>query len=75
MCRYTNGNLNVRFESGLNAACDICIKESRDVLGKVKTTAVIIEMNSGAVTQENIELLIKALAGNQWQINDTLQHK
>lgn len=51
MCRYINGNLNVRFSSCLNAQFDICIKGMCKVLQNYKTAALIIEINLGAATQ------------------------
>lgn len=62
MCRYTNGNLNVRFSSWSNAQFDICIKGMCDVLQKKlkekktkktknKTAELIIEINFRAPTR------------------------
>ena len=51
MCRYINGNLNVRFPSCLNAQFDICFKKMCDVLRNGKTAAFIIEIKRGAAKQ------------------------
>lgn len=75
MCRYINGNLNVRFSSCLNAQFDICFKRMWDVLRNWKTAAFIIEIDLGSCYTRNIEILIKVMTVNQCQMNCTLVNR
>lgn len=73
MCRYINGNLNVRFSSCLNAQFDICIKGKVRCLTKLKNSSVHYWDWFRSCYTQNIEILIRGMTGNQCQINYTGQ--